>query len=36
MPRLGHNAALACHMADEAYLRKTVVTWNPSSGRIEG
>jgi len=24
----GHNAALACHMANEAYFRRTAVTWD--------
>ena len=28
----GHNAALACHMANEAYARKNAVTWD-SAGR---
>jgi predicted dehydrogenase len=31
----GHHAALACHMANEAYFRKALVTWNPTTGRIE-
>jgi predicted dehydrogenase len=31
----GHNAALACHMANESYFRKASVTWNAASGQIE-
>ena len=30
----GHNAALACHMANESYFRKTMVTWDPASRTI--
>jgi predicted dehydrogenase len=30
----GHHAALACHMANEAYFRNAVVTWDEASGRI--
>ncbi|HEY1952783.1 MAG TPA: Gfo/Idh/MocA family oxidoreductase [Gemmatimonadaceae bacterium] len=30
----GHNAALACHMANESYFRKTSVTWDPGSRTI--
>ena len=26
--RFGHNAALACHMANESYFRKAIVTWD--------
>jgi hypothetical protein len=32
----GHNAALACHMANESYFRKTMVYWDPSSKTIKG
>ena len=32
----GHNAALACHMANESYFRKTSVTWDAASGTIKG
>jgi predicted dehydrogenase len=32
----GHNAALACHMANESYFRKTGVTWDAASGQIKG
>ena len=32
----GHHAALACHMANESYFRKTVVTWDEASGTIKG
>ena len=31
----GHNAALACHMANESYFRKSAVTWDPASGTIK-
>ena len=30
----GHNAALACHMANASYFRKAGVTWNASAGTI--
>jgi predicted dehydrogenase len=30
----GHHAALACHMANESYFRKTAVGWDPASGQI--
>ena len=32
----GHHAALACHMANESYFRKTTVTWDPASKTIKG
>ena len=32
----GHHAALACHMANESYFRKTAVTWDPASRTIKG
>jgi predicted dehydrogenase len=32
----GHHAALACHMANEAYFRKTVVSWDAASKTIRG
>jgi hypothetical protein len=32
----GHNAALACHMANESYFRKSTVTWDAASGQIKG
>jgi predicted dehydrogenase len=32
----GHNAALACHMANESYFRKNSVTWDPVSRTIKG
>jgi predicted dehydrogenase len=32
----GHNAALACHMANESYFRKGAVTWDDASKRIVG
>src|ERR1700736_2708879 len=31
----GHNAALACHMSNESYFRKSPVTWDPSSSQIK-
>lgn len=31
----GHNAALACHLANESYFRKTPVRWNAQSETIE-
>lgn len=30
----GHNAALACHMANESYFRKTAVRWDEKTRRI--
>jgi predicted dehydrogenase len=30
----GHNAALACHMANKSYFRKSAVTWDAASGTI--
>jgi hypothetical protein len=30
----GHNAALACHMANESYFRKDSVSWDPASKTI--
>ena len=30
----GHNAALACHMANESYFRKDQVMWDPVSKTI--
>ena len=32
----GHNAALACHMANESYFRKTSVTWDAVAKTIKG
>ena len=32
----GHNAALACHMANESYFRKTAVRWDEASKSIRG
>jgi len=32
----GHNAALACHMANESYFRKAAVTWDEASHTIKG
>ena len=31
----GHHAALACHMANESYFRKSPVSWDASSGSIK-
>lgn len=31
----GHNAALACHMANESYFRKTAVYWDEASKSIK-
>jgi predicted dehydrogenase len=28
----GHHAALACHMANESYFRRSAVTWDAASG----
>ena len=30
----GHNAALACHMANESYFRKTAVRWDEKTKSI--
>lgn len=31
----GHNAALACHMANESYFRKAPVTWDAATSQIK-
>jgi len=31
----GHNAALACHMANEAYFRRGPVTWDEATNTIK-
>jgi predicted dehydrogenase len=31
----GHNAALACHMANESYFRKSAVSWDVGSNTIK-
>src|ERR1700682_5575940 len=31
----GHNAALACHMANESYFRKSAVAWDAASNQIK-
>ena len=31
----GHNAALACHMANESYFRRAIVTWDAVAGQIK-
>jgi hypothetical protein len=30
----GHHAALACHMANESYFRKSAVAWDAGGKRI--
>jgi hypothetical protein len=30
----GHHAALACHMANESYFRKAIVTWDDGAKTI--
>jgi hypothetical protein len=30
----GHHAALACHMANESYFRRSVVSWDDVSKTI--
>jgi predicted dehydrogenase len=32
----GHNAALACHMANESYFRRSAVVWDEASQTIKG
>jgi hypothetical protein len=32
----GHHAAAACHMANTAYFRKSVVTWDEATSTIKG
>jgi hypothetical protein len=32
----GHRAAAACHMANAAYFRKSVVTWDETTSTIKG
>src|SRR5437868_10509117 len=31
----GHNAALACHMANESYFRRAAVTWDAATNTIK-
>ena len=31
----GHHAALACHMANESYFRKSAVSWDEGSRSIK-
>jgi hypothetical protein len=31
----GHNAALACHMANESYFRRVSVTWDEATKTIK-
>jgi predicted dehydrogenase len=32
----GHHAALACHMANESYFRRTAVSWDEAAKTIKG
>ena len=32
--QFGHNAALACHMANESYFRKAIATWDENARMI--
>ncbi len=32
----GHNAALACHLANESYFRRSATTWDAASQQIKG
>lgn len=32
----GHNAALACHMANESYFRRSAVSWDEATKSIRG
>jgi len=32
----GHHAAAACHMANQSYFRKSVVTWDEATSTIRG
>jgi predicted dehydrogenase len=32
----GHHAAAACHMANQAYFRKSIVTWDEATSTIKG
>ena len=31
----GHHAALACHMANESYFRRSAVTWDEATKTIK-
>ena len=31
----GHHAALACHMANESYFRRSAVTWDAAAKTIK-
>ena len=31
----GHHAALACHMANQSYFRKSAVTWDVETNSIK-
>jgi len=31
----GHHAALACHMSNQSYFRKSAVTWDEESKTIK-
>jgi predicted dehydrogenase len=32
----GHNAALACHLANESYFRRSATTWDAATQQIKG
>jgi len=32
----GHHAALACHMSNESYFRRSAVSWDPAAQQIKG
>jgi hypothetical protein len=34
--RFGNNTAIACHMANHAYYKKTVATWDGAGKAIRG
>ena len=31
----GHNAAIACHMANQSYFRSAAVTWDAAAAEIK-
>jgi predicted dehydrogenase len=31
----GHHAALACHMANQSYFTRSIVTWDPSTNQMK-
>jgi len=32
----GNNAAIACHMANHSYFKRTVATWDAAAQNIKG